>query len=52
MIGEYDPQLNLRHFPTLPMAVYGLNQYGENLYRVVFAESRRHLIGGQWRDTR
>lgn len=32
----------------LSMAVYGQNQYAENLYRVVFAESRRHLVGGQW----
>lgn len=29
---------------------YGSNPYGEPLYRVVFAPSVRHLVGGRWRD--
>ena len=42
-IGE--PQ----HYPV-PMERYGLNPYGKNLYRVVFAPSVRHLVGGRWKD--
>lgn len=29
---------------------FGTNPFGEPLYRVVFAPSVRHLIGGRWRD--
>lgn len=32
------------------MARYGKNPYGENLYRVVFAPSRRHIVYGIWAD--
>lgn len=32
------------------MARYGQNQYGENLYRIVFAPSRRHIVYGTWAD--
>ena len=46
---EYDPVLNLRHFPV-PMARFGKNPFGENLYRIVFTSSRRHLVGGRWPD--
>ncbi len=46
---EYDPTVNLRHYPT-PMRKYGLNPFNEPLYRIVFRESRRHLVGGTWRD--
>ena len=42
---EYDPKVNLRHYP-MPMAKYGTNPYGEPLYRIVFRDSRRHLVGG------
>lgn len=30
------------------MARYGRNPFGENLYRVVFAPTRRHLCYGSW----
>lgn len=40
---EYDPKTDLRHHPT-SMARFGQNPYGENLYRIVFAPSRRYLI--------
>lgn len=42
-IGE--PQ----HYP-MPMERYGSTPAGKNLYRVVFAPSVRHLIGGRWKD--
>lgn len=32
------------------MAKYGKNQYGENLYRIVFAPSRRSIVYGEWAD--
>lgn len=38
-----------QHYP-MPLARYGLNPYAKPLYRVVFAPSVRHLIGGRWRD--
>lgn len=38
-----------QHYP-ISMARFGLNPYGANLYRLVFAPSVRHLIGGRWRD--
>lgn len=41
---EYDPKANLRVYPT-PMAQFGSNPYGDNLYRIVFAPSRRNLAG-------
>ena len=44
---EYDPATSLRHWPT-PMGRFGKNPYGGNLYRIVLAESRRHLVGGTW----
>ena len=50
MILEYDPAVNLRHYP-LPMRKYGLNPYGEPLYRIVFKDTRYHLVGGFWWDT-
>jgi hypothetical protein len=49
MALEYDPVRSLQHFP-LPMRKYGLNPYGENLYRIVLASSRRKLVGGTWPD--
>ena len=44
--AEYDPVKSLQHWPTTPMGKYGKNPYGENLYRIVLADSRRHLVGG------
>jgi hypothetical protein len=46
---EYDPVTSLKHWPE-PMARFGKNPHGENLYRIILASSRRHLIGGRWRD--
>jgi hypothetical protein len=41
----YDPATHLRQYP-LPMARFGQNPYGDNLYRIVFAPSRCNLAGG------
>ena len=51
MPAEYDPKINLQHWPT-PMARFGLNPFSENLYRIVLTESRRHLVGGYWQPVR
>lgn len=32
----------------MPMQRFGQNQYGQNLYRIVFADSRRHIVYGEW----
>jgi hypothetical protein len=32
----------------MPMARFGLNPYGQNLYRIIFAPSRTHLVYGEW----
>src|ERR1035438_302620 len=40
---EYDPVTTLRHWP-IPMGKYGKTPFGDNLYRIVFTESRLHLI--------
>ena len=41
---DYDPIRNLQHYP-LSMARFGKNPYGENLWRIVWAPSRRMLAG-------
>ncbi len=41
---DYDPTTALRHWPT-PMARFGLNLYGENRYRIIFAPTRRIVAG-------
>ena len=46
---DYDPKTGLRHHPT-SMAKFGLNPFQENLYRIIFAPSRRHIVYGEWRD--
>ncbi|MGH9343301.1 MAG: hypothetical protein ACRD3Y_03115 [Bryobacteraceae bacterium] len=46
---DYDPQANLQHWPT-PLGRFGKTPFNENLYRIVFAPSRLHLIGGEWAD--
>jgi|SRR5580692_4152082 hypothetical protein len=43
MLG-YDPKVNLTHWP-MPMGRFGLNPYGDPLYRIIFAPSRRNLAG-------
>lgn len=47
---DYDPVKNLNHYPGISMAKYGKNPNGDNLYRIVFASSRLHLIYGTWSD--
>lgn len=46
---KYDPVTDLRHYP-ISLTKYGLNPYGQPLFRIVFAESRRNLVGGKWPD--
>lgn len=46
---QYDPATSLQHHPT-SMQRFGLNPYGQPLYRIVFSASRRNLVGGQWPD--
>lgn len=38
-----------QHYP-MDLSRYGQNPYGENLYRLVFAPSIRHTVGGTWAD--
>src|SRR5271166_389493 len=49
MILSYDPVSSLRHWP-MPMGRFGHNPYSGNMYRIVFAPSRRHLVCGTWPD--
>lgn len=44
---------NLNHHPSFgpeAMKRYGCNLYGDPKYRVVFADSRRHIVQGEWPD--
>lgn len=43
---DYDPKSNLRHWP-FSLSRFGQNPYGENLYRIVFAPTRRYLVVGE-----
>lgn len=45
----YDPVSTLQHYPA-NLSRFGQNPYGENLYRIVFAPSRRYLVTGEWPD--
>jgi hypothetical protein len=45
----YDPVASLQHYP-IPMGRFGSNPYGQPLYRIVFAPSRRYLVVGEWPD--
>lgn len=47
MLNGYDPKTSLQHHP-LPMARFGLNPFGETMYRIVLIESRRSIVYGQW----
>lgn len=44
---SYDPKANLQHWP-MALSRFGANPYGENLYRCVWAPSRRHIVYGEW----
>ena len=39
----------LRHYP-LSLERFGKNPYGDHLYRIVFAPSRRSIVFGEWPD--
>ena len=39
------------HHPT-PMARFGLNPHGAPMWRIVFADSVKRLVGGKWPDGR
>lgn len=45
----YDEKTSVQHYP-LSMARFGLNPYGEHLYRLVHGSSRRYLVAGEWPD--
>ena len=47
---SYDPAKQLMHYPGQSMARFGLNPYGEALYRIIAAHSRRYLVVGEWPD--
>lgn len=52
VVLDYTPE-SLQHHPgngPSEMRRFGTNQYGEPLYRIVFAESRKHLVTGTWPD--
>lgn len=44
MALEYDPVANLQHWPA-SLQRFGNNPYGQPLYRIIFAPSRRNLAG-------
>lgn len=46
-----DAKQALKHYP-LSMDRFGKNPYGEPLWRIVFAESRYHLVHGDFGDSR
>ena len=37
-------------FPGISMEHYGQNMFAQNLYRLVFSDSRTDLLGGKWPD--
>jgi hypothetical protein len=47
---DYDPVTSIQKWPMPNMGRFGKNPYGEDLYRVVWAPSRRHIVYGEWRD--
>ncbi len=49
VIQTVNSQPSVQHYP-LSMAGYGKNDFGENLWRIVFTDSVRRLIGGRHAD--
>lgn len=39
----------IQHYP-MPVRRFGLNPFGEPLYRIVLTQSVFHLVGGEWPD--
>ena len=55
MISRNDFFLGLRRAPALYEAIlkkYGVNLYGENIFRVAWGPSRCYLVGGWWEQER
>lgn len=51
-MSNYSPS-DLKHYPGYgpdAMKRYGTNPFGDPLYRIVFADSRKHLVTGEWVD--
>lgn len=46
----YDPKTSIQHWP-MSMTRFGLNPFGENLYRIVLTDSRRFIVHGKWNDS-
>jgi hypothetical protein len=44
-VAGYDPKTSLIHY-SHPMSRYGLNPYGDPMYRIVLNGSRRNMLGG------
>lgn len=44
-----DERESLKLYP-MPMSRFGKNPYGENLYRIVLASSRKSLVFGKWNE--
>lgn len=49
-VDGYDPKADLQHHP-MPCRRFGVNPWGENLYRIVLTDSRRYLVCGKWNDS-
>lgn len=51
MIPIRGEERKIQHWPSgMPMGMFGTNQANEPIYRVIWAESRLHLVGGRWKD--
>lgn len=48
MLNGYDPKTSLQLYP-MTMGRFGMNPWGEPMYRIVLAESRRFLVNGKKR---
>lgn len=36
-------------YPGVPMLRYGTNRFGDPLFRIVFSDSRRFIVAGEWK---
>lgn len=41
-------QSNVQQYPLVPMEKYGQNPYGDNIWRIILASSRRFIVAGLW----
>lgn len=51
MLNGYDPKTSIQLWPGLSMERFGLNPWGEPLYRIVLTDSRRFIVYGKWHDS-